>query len=50
VEAKLPQVAVKLDVETIMMEGRRVTDKTMLNVVTMVYGGLVNKALVAQLQ
>lgn len=44
------QVAVKLDVETMMVEGRRITDKAMLDVVTMVYGGLVNKTLVAQLQ
>lgn len=44
------QVAVKLDVETVMVEGRRVTDAAMLDVVTMVYGGLVNKQLVAQLQ
>jgi acetylglutamate kinase len=44
------QVAVKLDVETVMVDGRRITDKAMLDVVTMVYGGLVNKTLVAQLQ
>lgn len=44
------QIAVKLDVETVMVEGRRITDKAMLDVVTMVYGGLVNKTLVAQLQ
>ncbi|MFT4032960.1 MAG: acetylglutamate kinase [Siphonobacter sp.] len=44
------QVAIKLDVETVMVEGRRVTDAAMLDVVTMVYGGLVNKQLVAQLQ
>ena len=42
--------AVKLDVETKMVEGRRITDKAMLDVVTMVYGGLVNKQIVAQLQ
>lgn len=44
------QVAVKLGVETVMVEGRRVTDAAMLDVVTMVYGGLVNKQLVARLQ
>ncbi|MFN8357134.1 MAG: acetylglutamate kinase [Spirosomataceae bacterium] len=44
------QVAVKLDIETVMVEGRRITDEKMLEVVTMVYGGLVNKRLVAQLQ
>lgn len=44
------QVAEKLGVETVMIEGRRVTDQAMLDVVTMVYGGLVNKQLVAALQ
>ncbi len=44
------QVAEKLGIETVMVEGRRVTDGAMLDVVTMVYGGLVNKQLVAQLQ
>jgi acetylglutamate kinase len=33
-----------------MVEGRRITDQPMLEVVTMVYGGLVNKNLVAKLQ
>jgi acetylglutamate kinase len=44
------QVAEKLNVPTTMVEGRRITDKPMLDVVTMVYGGLVNKQIVAQLQ
>ncbi|MCY7352059.1 MAG: acetylglutamate kinase [Cytophagaceae bacterium] len=44
------QVAEKLGVDTVMIDGRRVTDQAMLDVVTMVYGGLVNKQLVAQLQ
>ena len=44
------QVAEKLGIETKMVEGRRITDQPMLDVVTMVYGGLVNKQLVAQLQ
>jgi acetylglutamate kinase len=44
------QVAAKLQIETQMVEGRRITDRPMLDVVTMVYGGLVNKNLVAQLQ
>ncbi len=44
------QVAAKLQIETEMVDGRRITDKPMLDVVTMVYGGLVNKNLVAQLQ
>ncbi|WP_458410778.1 hypothetical protein, partial [Klebsiella quasipneumoniae] len=33
-----------------MVNGRRITDTEMLSVVTMVYGGLVNKNLVARLQ
>ncbi|GGC04964.1 acetylglutamate kinase [Dyadobacter sediminis] len=44
------QIAADLHIETQMVEGRRITDKPMLDVVTMVYGGLVNKNLVAQLQ
>ena len=44
------KIAVKLDVETKMVEGRRITDLPMLEVVTMVYGGLVNKQIVAKLQ
>ncbi len=44
------KIAVKLGVETKMVEGRRITDLPMLEVVTMVYGGLVNKQMVAQLQ
>jgi acetylglutamate kinase len=44
------QVAARLNIETVMVEGRRITDRAMLDVVTMVYGGLVNKNLVASLQ
>jgi acetylglutamate kinase len=44
------QIAARLQIETQMVEGRRITDKPMLDVVTMVYGGLVNKNLVAGLQ
>ncbi len=44
------QLAAKLGVETQMVNGRRITDKEMLKVVTMVYGGLVNKNIVAHLQ
>ncbi|KAA0990865.1 acetylglutamate kinase [Dyadobacter aurulentus] len=44
------QIAAKLQIETQMVDGRRITDKPMLDVVTMVYGGLVNKNLVARLQ
>ena len=44
------KVASQLGIETQMVDGRRITDKAMLEVVTMVYGGLVNKNVVAQLQ
>lgn len=44
------QMAARLGIETRMIDGRRVTDSEMLQVVTMVYGGLVNKNIVAQLQ
>lgn len=44
------QVAAQLGIESKMVGGRRITDAEMLNVVTMVYGGLVNKSLVARLQ
>ena len=44
------QVAAQLGIESKMVNGRRITDAHMLQVVTMVYGGLVNKNLVAQLQ
>lgn len=42
-------IATLLNIETVMHEGRRVTDAETLKVVTMVYGGKVNKNLVAQL-
>ena len=44
------QVAASLGIESKMVGGRRITDAEMLNVVTMVYGGLVNKNLVVRLQ
>lgn len=44
------KVAGELGIESRMMNGRRITDEQMLEVVTMVYGGLVNKNLVARLQ
>ena len=47
---KATKMAERLGVETKMVNGRRITDAAMLEVVTMVYGGLVNKYLVAQLQ
>ena len=44
------KVAAELGIETKMVNGRRITDAAMLEVVTMVYGGLVNKHVVALLQ
>ena len=43
-------MAERLGVAQQMIDGRRVTDKETLDIVTMVYGGLVNKQLVALLQ
>lgn len=43
-------MAKQLGIESKMVGGRRITDAEMLRVVTMVYGGLVNKNIVAQLQ
>ena len=47
---KATKIAERLGIETQMVNGRRITDSDMLEVVTMVYGGLVNKNLVARLQ
>ena len=47
---KATKVAEALGIESKMLGGRRITDADMLSVVTMVYGGLVNKNLVARLQ
>ena len=47
---KATKMAERLGIETQMVNGRRITDSDMLEVVTMVYGGLVNKNLVARLQ
>jgi acetylglutamate kinase len=47
---KATKVAEALGIESKMVNGRRITDADMLSVVTMVYGGLVNKNLVARLQ
>lgn len=44
------KIAAELGIESTMIGGRRVTDAEMLKVVTMVYGGLVNKNIVARLQ
>lgn len=43
-------IATRLGIESQMVNGRRVTDAETLKVVTMVYGGLVNKQIVAGLQ
>ncbi len=44
------KIAASLGIESKMVDGRRITDGEMLRVVTMVYGGLVNKNIVAHLQ
>lgn len=44
------RLAEQLGIPVRMVEGRRITDADMLRVVTMVYGGLVNKNIVAGLQ
>ncbi len=44
------QVSSGLGIKAQMIEGRRVTDSEMLRVVTMVYGGLINKDIVVRLQ
>jgi acetylglutamate kinase len=43
-------IASKLGIESKMIDGRRITDADTLEVITMVYGGLVNKNIVAKLQ
>jgi acetylglutamate kinase len=43
-------IASKLGIESQMVNGRRITDAKTLEVITMVYGGLVNKNVVAKLQ
>ena len=47
---KATAIGEKLGVKPQMVEGRRITDEDTLQVVTMVYAGLVNKNLVARLQ
>lgn len=44
------ELSKKLNIETKQINGRRVTDEQTLDVVTMVYAGLINKKIVAQLQ
>lgn len=44
------RLSARLGIQTTMIEGRRVTDRETLDVVTMVYAGLINKRIVAMLQ
>ncbi len=44
------KLAERLGIKPKMIEGRRVTDKGMMDIATMVYAGLVNKKIVAALQ
>ncbi len=44
------RLSARLDIPTTMIEGRRVTTRETLDVVTMVYAGLVNKRVVSMLQ
>ncbi|MCI2227944.1 acetylglutamate kinase [Polaribacter sp. MSW13] len=43
-------IANKLGIESKMVNGRRITDAETLEIITMVYGGLINKNMVAKLQ
>ena len=43
------RLSAQLGIETQMIDGRRVTDRDTLDVVTMVYAGLINKQIVARL-
>ncbi len=44
------RLSAALGIETTMIDGRRVTDRNTLDVVTMVYAGLINKRIVGMLQ
>lgn len=44
------EIATRLGIETEIVDGRRITSQSMLDVTTMVYGGLINKKIVAGLQ
>jgi len=44
------EIGIKLNIEPNYVNGRRITDKPTLDLVTMVYGGLLNKNVVASLQ
>ncbi|MCB9425721.1 MAG: acetylglutamate kinase [Flavobacteriales bacterium] len=47
---KATKLSETLGIPTQMVEGRRITSKETVDVITMVYGGLINKNIVAQLQ
>ena len=47
---KASELMRRMGIEPTMIEGRRVTDAVTLEIVTMVYAGLINKTVVAQLQ
>jgi acetylglutamate kinase len=44
------KMAQKMNIPVIMSEGRRITDESTLDIITMVYAGKINKNIVAQLQ
>lgn len=44
------QLATKLGIASKMVDGRRITDAETIDIITMVYGGLANKKIVAKLQ
>lgn len=44
------RISAAIGIETVMIDGRRVTSRDTLDVVTMVYAGLINKRIVAGLQ
>ena len=44
------QIITAMGHEPVLIDGRRITDRTTLEIVTMVYAGLLNKDIVAQLQ
>ncbi|NNJ88479.1 MAG: acetylglutamate kinase [Eudoraea sp.] len=47
---KATSMAEKMGIKTTMVKGRRITDRKSLEVAVMIYGGLVNKSIVATLQ
>jgi acetylglutamate kinase len=47
---KASEVLSAMGIKPVMIDGRRITDTSTLDVVTMVYGGLINKNIVAMLQ